>query len=127
MGCGGVGKLVANTLWRAGNEVFILDTNPESFRYLSEDLKRRAVVGDGTRRDDLVAGGIEDADVFVAVSSSDSANAMASQMAKHTFHVDKVVCRINDPASYAMYIELGLDAVSATQEVSYLIVGKVGG
>ena len=127
MGCGGVGKLVASTLWRAGNEVVILDTNPESFRHLSEDLKRRAIVGDGTRREDLVAGGIEEADVFVAVSSSDSANAMASQMAKHTFHVDKVVCRVNDPQSYAMYIELGLDAVSATQEVSYLIVGKVGG
>ena len=114
-------------MWRAGNEVVVLDTNPENFRHLSADLKRRAIVGDGTRREDLVAGGIDEVDVFIAVSSSDSANAMASQMAKHTFQVDKVVCRINDPASYAMYIELGLDAVSATQEVSYLIVGKVGG
>lgn len=127
MGCGGVGARVATNLWRAGNEVVVLDTNPDSFRHLSEDLKRHAIVADGTRREDLVAGGIEEADVFIAVASSDSANAMASQMAKHTFGVDKVVCRINDPASYAMYIELGLDAVSATQEVSYLIVGKVGG
>ena len=127
MGCGGVGTQVATTLWRAGNEVVVLDTNPENFRHLSADLKRRAIVGDGTRREDLVAGGIDEVDVFIAVSSSDSANAMASQMAKHTFQVDKVVCRINDPASYAMYIELGLDVISATQEVSYLIVGKVGG
>ena len=127
MGCGGVGTQVATILWRAGNEVVVLDTNPENFRHLSADLKRRAIVGDGTRREDLVAGGIDEVDVFIAVSSSDSANAMASQMAKHTFQVDKVVCRINDPANYAMYIELGLDVVSATQEVSYRIVGKVGG
>ena len=127
MGCGGVGTLVAETLSQVGHDVVVLDSNPESFRRLPEDLKRKAIVGDGTQREDLTTAGIDEAEVFVAVSSSDTANALASQMAKHVFQVDKVICRINDPANYAMYTNLGLDAVSATQVVSHLIVEKVSG
>ncbi len=127
MGCGGVGTLVAETLSQVGHDVVVLDSNPESFRRLPEDLKRKAIVGDGTQREDLMTAGIDEAEVFVAVSSSDTANALASQMAKHVFQVDKVICRINDPANYAMYTGLGLDAVSATQVVSHLIVEKVSG
>jgi trk system potassium uptake protein TrkA len=127
MGCGGVGTLVAETLSQVGHDVVVLDSDPESFRRLPEDLKRKATVGDGTQREDLTAAGIDEAEVFVAVSSSDTANALASQMAKHVFQVDKVVCRINDPANYAMYTDLGLDTVSATQVVSHLIVEKVSG
>ncbi len=127
MGCGGVGTLVATTLSQVGHDVVVLDSNPESFRRLSEELKRKAIVGDGTQREVLMTAGIGEVEVFVAVSSSDTANALASQMAKHVFQVDKVVCRINDPANYAMYTDLGLDAVSATQVVSHLIVEKVSG
>ena len=127
MGCGGVGTLVSTILSQGGHDVVVLDSNPESFRRLSEELKSRAVVGDGTQRENLVMGGIEEAEVFIAVSSSDTANAMASQMAKHVFQVDKVICRINDPASHEMYTGLGLDAVSATELVSHLIVSKVNG
>ena len=127
MGCGGVGTLVAETLSQVGHDVVVLDSNPESFRRLSEDLKRKAFVGDGTQREDLTTAGIDEVEVFVAVSSSDTANALASQMAKHVYQVDKVICRINDPANYAMYTDLGLDTVSATQVVSHLIVEKVSG
>ena len=127
MGCGGVGTLVAETLSQVGHDVVVLDSNPESFRRLSEDLKRKAIVGDGTQREDLTTAGIDEVEVFVAVSSSDTANALASQMAKHVYQVDKVICRINDPANYAMYTDLGVDAVSATQVVSHLIVEKVSG
>ena len=127
MGCGGVGTLVAETLSQVGHDVVVLDSNPESFRRLSEDLKRKAFVGDGTQREDLMTAGIDEVEVFVAVSSSDTANALASQMAKHVYQVDKVICRINDPANYAMYTDLGVDAVSATQVVSHLIVEKVSG
>jgi trk system potassium uptake protein TrkA len=127
MGCGGVGTLVAETLYQVGHDVVVLDSDPESFRRLPEDLKRKAIVGDGTQREDLTTAGIDEVEVFVAVSSSDTANALASQMAKHVYQVDKVICRINDPANYAMYTDLGVDAVSATQVVSHLIVEKVNG
>ena len=125
MGCSRVGALVATALWKEGHQVVVLDPNAESLRRLPEELQENALVGDGTIEDELRRAGIESTDAFVAVSGGDSANALAAQMAKHVFHIDKVVCRINDPAHYEMYSELGLDVVSPTQLISDLIISAV--
>jgi len=125
MGCSRVGAVVATALWEEGHEVVVLDPNAESLRRLPEELQESAIVGDGTLEDDLRKAGVEDTDAFVAVSGRDTANALAAQMAKHVFLVNNVVCRINDPARYEMYTELGLDAVSPTQLISNLILRAV--
>ena len=125
MGCSRVGALVATALWKEGHGVVVLDPNAESLRLLPEELQESAIVADGTIEDELRRAGIEDADAFVAVTGGDTANALAAQMAKHVFQIDKVVCRINDPAHYEMYTELGLDAVSPTQLISDLILQAV--
>ena len=125
MGCGKVGAMIATTLWEEGHRVVVLDTNAESLRRLPEELQLKAIVGDGTLEEDLKKGGIEDIDAFVAVSSGDTANVLAAQMAERVFQVDKVICRIDDTALYEIYRELGLKAVSSTQLISDLILEAV--
>jgi len=125
MGCGRVGALVATALWKEGHQVVVLDANPESLRRLPEDLQQEAIVGDGTLEEDLRKGGIENIDAFVAVSTGDTANILAAQMAEHVFRVNKVICRIDDTARYEIYTELGLRAVSSTQLLSNLILQTV--
>ena len=125
MGCGRVGALVATALWKEGHQVVVLDANPESLRRLPEDLQQEAIVGDGTLEEDLRKGGIENTDAFVAVSTGDTANILAAQMAEHVFRVNKVICRIDDTARYEIYTELGLRAVSSTQLLSNLILQTV--
>lgn len=125
MGCGRVGALVATALWEEGHQVVVLDANHESLRRLPEDLQQEAIVGDGTLEEDLRKGGIENTDAFVAVSTGDTANVLAAQMAKHVFQVNKVICRIDDTARYEIYTELGLRAVSSTQLLSNLILQTV--
>ena len=125
MGCGKVGAMIATTLWEEGHRVVVLDTNAESLRRLPEELQLKAIVGDGTLEEDLKKGGIEDIDAFVAVSSGDAANVLAAQMAERVFQVNKVICQIDDIASYEIYIELGLTAVSSTRLVSDLILKAV--
>ena len=125
MGCGRVGSMIATTLWEEGHRVVVLDTNAESLRRLPEELQQEAIVGDGTLEEDLRKGGIENADAFVAVSSGDSANVLAAQMAERVFRVNKVICQIDDMASYEIYMELGLTAVSSTRLVSDLILKAV--
>lgn len=121
MGCGRVGSTIATALWKEGHQVVVLDANPESLRRLPTELQKEAIVGDGTLEEHLRNGGIENTDAFVAVSTGDTANILAGQMAKHVFQVPKVVCRIDDTARYEIYTELGLTAVSSTQMVSDLI------
>jgi len=125
MGCGRVGSTIATAFGEEGHQVVVLDANPESLHRLSAELQRESIVGDGTLEEHLRNGGIERADVFVAVSTRDTANILAAQIAKHVFQVPKVVCRIDDTARYKIFTELGLTAVSSTQMVSDLIVQAV--
>jgi trk system potassium uptake protein TrkA len=125
MGCGRVGAVVARALWEEGHKVAVLDANAESLRRLPQELQERATVGDGTLEEDLRKAGIADTDAFIAVASRDTANALAAQMAKHVFQVQRVVCRLDDPARYELYTELGLEAVSTTQLVSDMILDTV--
>ena len=114
MGCGRVGAQLAAMLDEDGHKVTILDTEPYSFRRLPANFQGKALVGDGTDEDSLRRAGIEEADVFVAVTQGDNRNVMAAQIAKHVFNVPKVVCRIYDPLREELYHTLGLETISPT-------------
>ena len=104
---------MATLLMREGHDVRIMDLNPESFLRISPEYRESiAFQGDGTSQDDLRQAGITEADAFIAVSSHDTQNAIAAQMARTLFHVNRVVCRMNDPARQQMYQALGIEAVS---------------
>ena len=112
MGCGRVGAQLATLLDRGGHEVTILDTKSYSFRWLPADFSGTALLGHGLDEVALMKAGIENADVFVAVTQGDNRNIMACQIAKHIFNVPKVVCRIYDPLRRDLFSTLGLEAIS---------------
>ena len=126
MGCGRVGARLATLLGEDGHKVTILDNDTYSFRRLPASFSGAALYGNGTDEESLKKAGIEEADVFVAVTQGDNRNVMACQMAKHIFHVPKVICRIYDPQRRDMYIPLGIDAVSPTTLVAQMLREKLG-
>jgi len=121
MGCGRVGGELAVLLDRQGQEVTILDIDPDAFDKLPSDFKGSRVVGNGIHQDVLQRIGLAEADAFVAVTPGDNRNAMATQMAKHIFGVPRVVCRIFDPIREELYHSLGLETISPTREVARLL------
>ena len=104
MGCGEVGVLIATALWREGHQVSVMDAAVGNLRRLPKELQQDAILGDGTQEDDLRRAGIESREAFVAVSAEDTDNIFAAQMARHVFHVERVVCRINDTVPAARCI-----------------------
>jgi trk system potassium uptake protein TrkA len=50
---------------------------------------------------------------------------MAAQIAKHIFHVAKVVCRIYDPLRRDLYETLGIEAISPTTVFAQLLKDKL--
>lgn len=114
MGCGRVGARLAGLLDIEGHNVTILDTDAYSFRRLSSDFSGTALVGNGTDEEALKKAGIEEADVFVALTQGDNRNIMAAQIAKHIFNVPRVVCRIYDPLRRELFNSLGIEAFSPT-------------
>ena len=121
MGCGRVGAELATLLDREGQEVTILDIDPDAFGQLPADFKGKQVVGNGIDQDVLRRVGLADADAFVAASPGDNRNVMASQVAKHIFGVPRVVCRVFDPIRQELYHSLGLETISPTREVARLL------
>ena len=99
MGCGRGGARLGGELDANGHKLTVLDTNAYSFRRLPASYKGTALVGNGLDEEALKRAGIEEADVFVAVTQGDNRNIMACQIAKHIFNVPRVLCRIYDPSA----------------------------
>ena len=125
MGCGRVGGRLAGLLDAEGHSVTIVDTDTYSFHKLPSDFKGTALVGNGLDQETLKRAGIEEADVFVAVTQGDNRNIMATQVAKHIFNVPKVVCRIYDPLREELYSTLGLETISPTTIVAQMLKEKL--
>ena len=123
MGCGRVGASVASRLDREGHDVTVLDIDAHTFsRYLPEDYGGERVEGSGVDDRALQRIGIEQADVFIALTGGDNRNLLASQKAKEIYHVPHAVARVKDPLRAQMFERLGLRTFSPTtfgSEVAY--------
>jgi trk system potassium uptake protein len=127
MGCGRVGARLASLLDEDGHEVTVLDNDTYSFRRLPPSFSGTALFGNGIDEEALKKAGIEDADIFVALTQGDNRNVMACQIAKHVFKVPRVVCRIYDPLREEMYSALGLETISPTKVFAQLMREKIEG
>ncbi len=125
MGCGRVGGRLAGLLDAEGHSVTILDIDAYSFRWLPPNFKGTALVGNGVDQEILKRAGIEEADAFVVVTQGYNRNIMPAQIAKHIFHVPKVVCRIYDPLREELYRTLGLETLSPTTISAQMLKKKV--
>ena len=126
MGCGSLAAAIAITLSDQGHIVHILDRRQESFDLLPTGKTQAGeivpVVGDGTLQQDLLKASIQDADVFMALSDSDTRNALAAQVARLIFQVPVVASRIDDPAIQAMYSDLGIVAIGVANLMAEMAV-----
>ncbi|MCH8190403.1 MAG: TrkA family potassium uptake protein [Chloroflexi bacterium] len=127
MGCGRVGSRLATIMDAEGHRLTVVDVNPAAFSRLSSSYGGETVVGDATDEDVQREAGVVDADVFVAVTQGDNRNIMASQVAKHLFQVDKVVCRIYDPIRQEVFRDLGLRTFSPTTVLTQMIHDTIEG
>jgi len=125
MGCGRVGAQLAGLLDADGHEVTILDTDAYSFRRLAPTFGGTALIGNGIDQDSLKRAGIEEADVFIALTQGDNRNVMAAQIAKHIYNVPRVLSRIYDPLRRDLYDTMGIEAFSPTTIFAQLVREKI--
>jgi trk system potassium uptake protein len=76
-GGGQVGALIARRLVREGNEVTIVEPDPERCAQLEETLDARVVEGSAARVNALRRAGIADAQMLIAVTNVDEVNVFA--------------------------------------------------
>lgn len=120
MGCGRVGSALARDLNAAGHDIVIVDRDQGALAkaatrgMLGADFRGQVVIGDGCDAEVQRRAGIEECDALVAVTEGDNRNIMASQIARHVFNVQNVVCRIYDPIREEAYRKMGLNTFCPT-------------
>jgi len=103
LGAGQVGSSVAQALSGENNDITVVDTDAVKLRELSERLDIRTVQGHASLPSVLGHAGAEDADLMIAVTSSDEVNLVACQVADSVYKVPTRIARLRETE----YIEHG--------------------
>ncbi len=129
IGCGRVGKRIAEQLCSEGHSISIIDRLPLAFDKLCNNGKISMQVGTGIDTHILESAGIAEADAVICVTKGDNTNIMAAQIAQNIYKVPKVVARIVDPKVKHFYEnEMGLKCYCQTEVSagSYISIIKGG-
>ena len=94
VGAGQVGGTLAEHLASEANDITVVDTNQDRLAEIQDRLDIRTVVGMGCQPDVLLRAGTEDADMLVAVTSSDEINMLSCQVAYSLFKTPTKIARI---------------------------------
>lgn len=98
LGAGQVGGSLAAELASEANDITVIDTDGPRLRELSDRLDIRTVVGKGSFPTILRQAGADDADMLIAVTSSDETNMIACQVAYTLFRTPTKIARIRESA-----------------------------
>ncbi|PKM29839.1 MAG: Trk system potassium transporter TrkA [Gammaproteobacteria bacterium HGW-Gammaproteobacteria-11] len=98
LGAGQVGGSLAAELASEANDITVIDTDGPRLRELSDRLDIRTVVGRGSFPTILRQAGADDADMLIAVTSSDETNMIACQVAYTLFRTPSKIARIRESA-----------------------------
>jgi trk system potassium uptake protein len=119
LGAGQVGRTAAQHLSREeANEVTVVDLNEDILRDLQDRLDVRTVAGNAAHPSVLEAAGAAEAEIIVALTSSDEVNMMACEVAFALFRTPTKIARIR-AAEYTSRPELfGMDGLAVDVFIS---------
>jgi trk system potassium uptake protein TrkA len=94
LGAGQVGSTVAYSLSNEENDITVVDIDSRNLKNLQDRLDIRGVLGHASHPRVLVRAGIEDADLVIALTSSDEVNMTACQVAYTLYNTPTRIARI---------------------------------
>lgn len=129
VGCGKVGCALASQLSKEKNDITVIDTNYNLVHTVSNSYDVMGIAGNGASYSVLAEAGIEQADLFIAVTDSDELNLLCCVIAKKAGNCS-TIARVRNPV-YSQEMpfirkELGLSMLinpelAAATEISRLL------
>jgi len=123
-GAGEVGWYIAERVTRDGNDVTIIDSDPDKVRLVETNLDVHVVYGSAASTEVLTRVGIQQADLFVAVTGHDETNLVCASVARKLgaaramARVDEVVYRKAPKISYRQHF--GIDELVSPEMLAAL-------
>jgi trk system potassium uptake protein TrkA len=96
LGAGRVGSSVAESLVSEANDITVIDTDPVRVADLQERYDLRGLVGNATLPSVQREAGADDADLLIAVTSTDETNLVACKIAADLFNVPTRIARVRN-------------------------------
>lgn len=97
LGAGQLGSSVAESLATENNDITVVDANADLLAALRDRLDIQTVTGHAAFPSVLEQAGATDADLLLAVTSSDETNIVACEVASALFHTPTKIARIRAP------------------------------
>jgi trk system potassium uptake protein TrkA len=117
VGAGAVGSSLAERLSYEGQDVVVIESDPARAVAAQSQIDCLVVNGNGASMETLKRAGLEDADLLIAVSSSDAVNVLACA-AGTNLDVPRTVARVEDPQLKAEVEALGVNLVIDPDEAA---------
>lgn len=96
VGCGKVGRTLADQLQEENTDLTLIDIMPEKLNAITEDVDAMGIVGNGASINTLREAGIETADILIAVTASDELNLLCCLIAQKSGHCH-TIARVRNP------------------------------
>lgn len=131
VGCGKVGATLIEQLTREGHDITIIDQNPQKIQEITNQYDIMGMAGNGASYNVQMEAGIENTDLFIAVTGSDELNLLCCTIAKRVGECS-AIARVRTPdysheISYlreklglAMIINPELEAAREIAHILYL-------
>ena len=110
VGAGAVGSYLAERFSLEGQDVVVIESSTERAAQMQSELDCLVITGNGASASTLEQAGLDEADLLVAVSSSDAVNVLACNAATK-LGIPRKVARVEDPELKAEVEALGVDLV----------------
>lgn len=131
VGAGSVGFYLAKTLAEMGNDISIIDIDPEKVSRAKQELDALVIEGHGAQSSTLEEAQVQSADLFLAVTRIDEINIVASMKAKKMNPEAKILARVRSgdyqkEDALLDLVELGIERVInpeqiAAREIQHLV------
>ncbi len=128
VGAGVIGANLAKELSEENHEVYVVENKEDVARKADERLDVKLVVGEGSDPRVLREAGIEDADLVIAVTTSDETNLVVCSLAA-AYRTRKKIARVRNAALNRVVHEMGLahfyiDEITNPEEVAAKAIVK---
>ncbi|MEO2117183.1 MAG: NAD-binding protein [Methanocaldococcus sp.] len=123
-GIGRIGYTLAKSLSEKGHDIVLIDVNKDVCKKVSAEIDALVINGDCTKTKTLEEAGIEDADIYIAVTGKEEVNLMSSLLAK-SYGVDKTIARISEVEYKDVFERLGVDVVISPELIAANYIEKL--
>ena len=128
VGSGKVGDALAAGLRGEGNDITIIDQDPEKVKAIANKYDIMGVIGNGATRTIQKEAGVDEADLLIAVTGTDEINLLSCLVAKHSSDCS-TIARLKNPdySIDAPYFkdELGLAMVINPERASAKEISRI--